>query len=467
VTKNKRFINVEGIENNRMAEGKRRFLGRTRKVLYHTGPAGLPAAAGFAYWLSRDDVAKWVDENALPNFRIIDLTDDPGRDLAETVEGIGQEAEDMPVEKALGEANPTYDVQTELGRVIEVLKAIDEDYNTLGTQAGRVKSVLEGYATRVAVNLGDFVVEKAKEVEGLGEAIEGLREINDWNTWNTVRPTLESRYGSELVGNIEAYQNDGMTLSEALNAVQTPTVEIDETGARDAATRSIDKYTGYLDSIVDTYGLQKLNAELAEGWGNVVEQALQDYKATRDPQALDTINEYVQKHAKDALSKLEEDYDGSLSGQHAKIKGLLGELEDLKSNTADHATTLEAIRDVYVELGNLRGEYETVGENFPPQDQREAIAGLDTQLAGLEIRTDDSIEEAREDPAYLAINPDPARHDVPHPLAYDIADGGAALVTGTLVVLAGWTYVKRTIKGTVTYGHEAVKQAFNRGEDTE
>ena len=412
------------------------------KAVRHLSPF-IPAGAALGFYVHfRDDIAELIDQNLIPDagFRL----DDPARGLGQTEKSLAQLTENMPVEEELGVLREEYDVGGEIEQIRTILREIDDDYNTLEANGRRITHAVVEHTTTFAVRIGDVLiapVEATAEMLGLNGIIESLRDVNDMATYNAVRPYLEPQVQARM----NQEMDQGHSLAQALQNIVHERNELEfqervDVGQRESQ-RCIDGFLDYLHSIGDTNQLQMDTAELVEGYGNVVEAALIEYQQTRDPQALEQISQYVSSD--ETFRQLETMIVGPYSEQHAQVSILLRQLEDLTANVQDRRETLQWLRDIYFNLGDLRQEYQTVGQRFAPEEQSSAIARIDVELERAEDLTNAAVSTARRDEEYLAVNPMPRE---PSGCAYGTTD---AVGIGLTVVIGCWgakNYVGRGIQ---------------------
>lgn len=430
--------------------------GPTKVAAYTTSLAIFPGAP-IAYWVFmgnptreaiRTDMARAIDQ-FVPKFGF-DLAD-PARDLPNTAKNIETQRKDLTVEENIGKIDPKYDIGKELEAAIQILRETDAEYNTASETVGKVWRTTSNYVHETNARILDALsapINQTAEMLGLQGAIDSFGRFNDETAWRQIKPYIK-RDQPDVYNQIESKLQQGISFSQARSEVlqglkeKKGSLELDQRienaqGAANKAEIGVQEFLSYVKSIRQTYDLRSDLAELIEGYGNVVEQALKEYRETRNEEALKEMETYLQREdVQETIRSIEQ----SFSSQQSHLREYLKKLEQITEKTEARVDTLKEVRSVFVELGELRTEYHTLGQNYAVEEQLDALKSLDEKLEAASEKTDAHVATAQADPEYMKVNSPPRN---PSDLAYVLTD--SMMVVGPLLIYAAAKYITKIFK---------------------
>lgn len=436
--------------------GGRSFVVTARGV-YHFGPAAVPIIAGGAAYFWRHDGAAAIQSvlDIFPSLKATLGVDDRGLEIEQTAQDVASINSALDVERELGGQVPDLRATQLVDEAVGIMEAIGRDYSSASRRYERAASEIRTRTTRFATDIGNLIMAPIEATARLTQLDGVLRDIQDYNGWEAytnARPYLDSQTQATMddLRSQNVRWSDAMTILRGRRNAESQRIRHDRVNNGDDAL--IDSYQRWLDNVNETHNLQSSVADLTNGYGRVIRQALRDYQRARtaeDRQAAITRLQQSIDNNEDlaALVQSIESRQGTLSAEHARIQSFVGRLRSLTQEVEDPVERLRALRDIYEEVGALRDDYSTVGRSFTPDQQAQAIATIDSRLALAQQRTNTEILTAGANPKYTAQNPElPELHgiDQPSKAAYQIYGVAAGALVAALALGAGWIYLKRT-----------------------
>ncbi|RLE46218.1 hypothetical protein DRJ22_02490 [Candidatus Woesearchaeota archaeon] len=405
------------------------LLGR---LVYVATPLTIAAAVPLAYYYFREDIVRLID-SLIPDIfkpKLPKIFNDPGRNIGETKENIESLETKLTVEKELGKVDPKLNVDQYIQETKQILKTIDEDYNSFEHTLNHAVAGFNDFVVKLSCktydSLTDFLHFVSPEVS---KAFEG---VTNWVAYGFLRPKLDKKTREKM----DALREQGLSVEDALTKATNDSKE----NAKDEIVLSArDQLLKYFEGKAKTYDLQSAVAELTEGYGNVVEKALNDYIKNRDKGELEkALKNYLKNFSKNL-----KDY--SKFKNYPKIKKALENLEDLTTFTGKYTEKLKKLKEIYEDLGVYRKE---LSDHKDLGSLAKHIKDVYTKISttGTEIRKEAVI--AKKDSFYRKANP---RYETPailkpHSISYAVGDFGAIGFSAVLLGIALVATVKRIFR---------------------
>lgn len=422
----------------------------TGRGIYHAGPAAVPAAVALAAYFNRDKGAAFIQDmlDMFPSLKNVFGVRDKGLEIDNTADSIQSKRDQMQVEEAVGKVKPEIDVTSDIDQALDIMREIHEDYASLDARYERAQSSIRTATTRFTNNVGELIM---KPVEGTAQMlrldgiIEKVKTYNAWEAYTVGRPYLDQQARSEM----DSLKEQGWSLEQAVEILQARRTQMEDYERYKRVKKDspglIEQYQGWLDSVDETHSLQVSLAELTNGYGRMIDEDLRVYLRTRNPEVIERLKAKLSEgKLAEVLSQIQSSQN-KLCAEEKKFNEFILRLQALKDETRPAVERLEALKEIYLQAGALREDYNTVGASFPVEKQQQAVEQLDERLEQAQEQTNVEIKTAESNEKYTSVNPDvPELHGIPvSKKAYDIYDTGSIAVTGLLVAGAAYVYAKR------------------------